>query len=216
MLKKMFALLTVFVLLLISGGNSASAIDLGDRKATVAVILDTPDGMFSEPEKVYATFQQSLDKIFANTSRYEFMSMDDTSSYVQMYREENDLVSNVETASGDVVVREQPLKKEDYGKICNHFNADYMIYARVTSSVPRVSGGFFSASQNVNVTMDFRIWEGAKNDFVYTKRTSTTGKSTTIYAGGFGSSTHAVEKGLKKGLQELEKDAAKINSAMID
>ncbi len=51
----------------------------------------------------------------------------------------------------------KPLKKDDYDKICKHFNTNYMIYTRVTTSVPRVSGGFFSASQSVNVTMTFRI-----------------------------------------------------------
>lgn len=215
MLRKLFGMFAVAIILLMSNGNSASAFDLGGEKATVAVILDTPDGMFSEPEKVYTTFQETLNKIFANSSRYEFLAVGDTASYIQMYREENDLIVNVDNgvSNSDSI---KPLKKEDYDNICKHFNADYMIYARVTTSFPRVSGGFFSASQSVNVTMDFRIWEGKKTDFVYTKRTSTTGKSTTVYAGGFGSSSHAVEKGLKKGLQEIEKDAAKIKAAMVD
>ena len=209
-------LFVLAAMLLIFNGNSASALDLGGEKATVAVILDTPDGMFSEPEKVYESIQQSLDKIFAGTSRYDIMSIDETNSYVQIYREENELVSDVETGMGQVYVNRIMLKKEDMDNLCKHFDADYVIYTRVSSTMPRFSGGFISASQKVNVTLDFRIWGNKKGDFIYTKRTATTGTSTTFYAGGIGSSSHAVEKGLKKGLQAIEKDAAKIKAAMID
>ena len=120
--RKVCSVFVLAAMLLIINGNSASALDLGGDKATVAVILDTPDGMFSEPEKVYESIQQSLDKIFAGTSRYEFMSINDTSSYIQLYREENDLIVNVDNgvSNSDSV---KPLKKDDYDKICKHFDA---------------------------------------------------------------------------------------------
>ena len=82
--------------------------------------------------------------------------------------------------------------------------------------MPRFSGGFMSASQKVNVTLDFRIWSDKKADFVYTKRAMTTGTSTTVYVGGMGSSSHAIEKGLKKGLKEIEKDSVKIKTSMTE
>lgn len=101
-------------------------------------------------------------------------------------------------------------------EICKHFGADYVIYMRMTNSMPRYYGGFWTAGQKVNVVLDFRIWSDKKEDYVYAKRTTTTGSSNTFYVGGMGSSSHAVEKGLKKGLQEIEKDASKIRLAMVE
>lgn len=88
-----------------------------------------------------------------------------------------------------------------------------MIYIRVSSTAPEISTGFFSASQKVNVTMDFRIWSDSAKDFSYMKRTTSTGSSTAIYAG-IGSATKALEDGLKKGLTEIEKDKVKIRKLM--
>ena len=48
----------------------------------VAVILDTPAGMFSDPEKVYETVQTSLDNIFGTS--YEIMPLGESDSYVQI------------------------------------------------------------------------------------------------------------------------------------
>ena len=169
----------------------------------IAILLDTPTGMFSEPEKVYATIQESLDKIFQGSPQYNILPIGETDSYVQIYREENDLTVNVDTGYTGVAQRDLSLKKEDVNKICKHFGADYVIYTRVTTTAPRMSMGFMSMGQK------------DKSDFTYTKRTMTTGSSKTIYAGGMGSSSHAVEKGLKKGLQEIEKDSLKIKTAMI-
>ena len=216
MVKNLLSIFFMVAIIIIATNNPAYAIELGSEKSKVAVVLDTPGGMFSEPEKVYETLQQSLDTIFQGTSQYQILPIGETDSYVQIYREENDLTATVETPMGGTYTRNEMLKKEDIETICKHFDADYMIYVKVSSSTPRFSGGFMSASQKVNVTLDFRVWSNKKSDFAYTKRAMTTGTSTTVYAGGFGSSSHAVEKGLKKGLKEIEKDALKIKSAMID
>lgn len=206
MLKKIFStLLTVAMILAVANGQA-----FAEKK--VAIILDAPTGMFSEPEKVYAAVQDTLDKILNKSRDFEILPIDDTSSYVQIYREENDLVSTVTTEG---VAVESFLKKDDVDKICKHFESDYIIYTRVSTTIPKVSVGLFSASQKVNVVLDFRVWSDAKQDFSYTKRTTTTGSSTAVYAG-IGSASRAVDKGLKKGLQEVEKDASKVRAAMDD
>lgn len=204
MLKKFLATLFTAVLILAVANSQAFA------ASRVAIILDAPTGMFSEPEKVYASVQATLDKILKNSYEYEIVPIDETASYVQIYREENDLVSTVTTEG---VAVEAFLKKEDVDKICKHFGSDYIIYTRVSTTIPKVSVGLFSASQKVNVVLDFRVWSDRKQDFTYTKRTTTTGSSTAIYAG-LGSSSRAVDKGLKKGLQEVEKDPSKVRAAM--
>ena len=216
MYKRLFSVLIAVAIVLIAAQSPTYAIDLGGEKSKVAVVLDTPGGMFSEPEKVYTTLQESLDNIFQGSSQYNILPIGETDSYVQIYREENDLTSIVETPMGGNFTQNVMLKKEDIDSICKHFEADYMIYVKVSSSTPRFSGGFMSASQKVNVTLDFRVWSNKKSDFIYTKRAMTTGTSTTVYAGGFGSAGHAVEKGLKKGLKEIEKDSTKIKTSMIE
>ncbi|MBR1580175.1 MAG: hypothetical protein IJ668_06725 [Selenomonadaceae bacterium] len=208
MFKRLLSMLVFAMLFVAATINPASA------NTTVAVVLDTPAGMFSEPEKVNATFKETLDKIFTNSPNYTFLPMEDANAYIQIYREEHDLITSMNNESGFATLK--PLKKEDYDNICKYFGADYLIYANVTSSIPTFSGGFFSASQSVNVVTDFRVWSNSKADFAYMKRVSAKGKSTTIYAGGIGSSTHAIEKGLKKDLQELEKESSKIRSAMTE
>ena len=198
MFKNLLSIVLAAMMIVVTS-NVAFAAD-SDGKTTVAVVLDTPGGMFSEPEKVYATIQESLDKIFQSSPQYKILPIGETDSYVQIYREENDLTVNVDTGHTGVAQRDLSLKKEDVNKICKHFGADYVIYTRVTTTAPRMSMGFMSMGQKVNVTLDFRVWSDNKSDFTYTKRAMTTGSSKTIYAGGMGSSSHAVEKGLKKRL----------------
>ena len=208
MIKKIFTAAFILLILLTVGNANVSAADT--EKFKVAVILDAPVGMFSKPEKVYSTVKKTLDNIFKGSSFYEIIPIEETDPYVQIYREENDLVGAV-TPQGVAV--EAFLKKEDLDKICTHFESRYLIYIRVSSTAPEISTGFFSASQKVNVTMDFRVWADADKDFSYVKRTTATGTSTAIYAG-IGSASKALEDGLKKGLVEVEKDKIKIRKAM--
>lgn len=215
MLRKLFSSL-LFAVMLCSLSHQVYAVDLNDNKITVAVVLDTPGGMFSEPEKVYTTVQESLDNIFKGSAQYKILPIGETDSYVQIYREENNLTVNMDTEITGVAQRDLSLKKTDINKICKHFEANYIVYTRVTSTAPRVSIGFMSAGQKVNVTLDFRIYSDKKADFVYMKRAMTTGSSKTIYAGGMGSSSRAVEKGLKKALEEIEKDSTKIKNSMME
>lgn len=204
MLKKIFSSLCLAVMVLVFVNGQAFA------QKKVAILLDAPTGMFSEPEKVYAAVEKTVNNILKNSSEYEILPIDDTASYLQIYREENDLLTTVTTEG---VAVEAFLKKDDIEKICKHFDSDYVIYTRVSSTTPKVAVGLFSTSQKVNVIMDFRVWSESKQDFSYTKRTTTTGSSTAIYAG-VGSSSRVLDKGLKKGLQEVEKDADKVRAAM--
>ena len=133
----------------------------------------------------------------------------------KFYREEHDMVYTADIDdSTQTSTRNLLLKKEDVNNICKHFSTPHLIYIRVTSTAPTLSGGWFTTSQKVNMTMDFRIWSDAKGDFTYTKRAMAKGTSTTVYAGGIGSASHAIVKALKKGLAEVEKDSVKIKSSM--
>ena len=204
MLRKIFSVLCMATIILLAANSHASA-------AKVVVILDAPTGTFTEPEKVYSMVETSLGKILQNSSEYEILPPSDTENYVQIYREEHDMISSSGADEGQH--DEKWLKKDDINNICTHFGGDYTIYIRVTSTAPKVSVGLFSASQKMNVVTDFRVWSNVARDFAYMKRATTTGSSTAIYAG-IGSSSRALEKALNKGLQEIEKDAAKIREAM--
>ena len=214
MLKKVFSILCMAAVILFAAVPQAQA--MGDIK--VGVILDTPAGNFSEPEKVYTTTQASLDVIFKNATQFDIMDVSECDSYVQIYREENGLAAAYDDTNYSTNQRDLTFKKEDLAKMTNHLNTDYLVYIRVSTTNPRSTGGVFTSGQKVNVVTDFRIWSRAKNDFVYLKRATTTGSSNTVNIGvfgrGSGSSEHAVEKGLKKCMQEIEKDATKIRASM--
>ena len=214
MLKKMFSILCLATIILFSA--SPQALAMGDIK--VGVILDTPAGNFAEPEKVYNTTQASLDAIFKNDTQFEVMPVSECDAYVQIYREENGLAATYDDTNYSTAQRDLTFKKEDVAKMCNHFESNYLIYIRVSTTDPRSTGGVFTSGQKVNVITDFRIWSRAKNDFIYLKRATTTGSSNTVnisvFGRGSGSAEHAVEKGLKKCMQEIEKDASKIKAAM--
>ena len=214
MLKKIFSILCMVAVIVFAASSQALA--AGDVK--VGVILDTPAGNFAEPEKVYTTVQESLDVIFKNATQFEIMPVSECDAYVQIYREENGLAATYDDTNYSTAQRDLTFKKEDLAKMAKHFNSDYLVYIRVSTTNPRRTGGVFTSGQKVNVITDFRIWSTAKNDFSYMARKTTTGSSDTvnisIFGRGSGSAEHAVEKGLKKGLEEVEKDKAKILAAM--
>lgn len=205
MIKRVFSVLCMAAVILFAAHSQAYA-------AKIVILLDAPTGTFTEPEKVYSLVETSLGKILGNTSEYEIMPPSDTENYIQIYREEHDMISS--SGADEGAHDEKWFKKEDINNICNHFGGNYVIYIRVTSTAPKHSVGLFSQSSKMNVVTDFRVWSDVKKDFAYMKRATTTGSSTAIYMGS-GSSSRALEKALTKGLQEIEKDAAKIREAMI-
>ena len=180
------------------------------QAAQICVVLDTPASSFAAPEKVYKAVQDSLDKMFAN-SRSEIMPISETDAYVQLYREQHgqayDSDNGVITSTGK---RYLSLNPEDLVNIANHFNSDYLIYIRVTSSAPDTTYGFLTVGKKVNVILDFRVWSTAKNDFVYLNRYITSGSSNAFYIGS-GSSSKAVDDALNKGLKQVQEDSKIIN-----
>jgi len=181
---------------------------------SLSVVLDTPAGYFSEPEKVYETVQKSLDKIFKGAP-FEVKSVSECDAYVQIYREENGLAGASDTEDGGKFNRDLTFKKADLAKMCDYFQDKNLVYIRVSTTDPRHTGGIFTSGVKINVILDFRIWDNEKKDFVYIKRATTKGGSDTVNLGGIfgrgsGSTENAVEEGLKKGLKEIEKDKAKI------
>lgn len=213
MLKKIFTALCMAAVIVFAAQTQASA-------TAVSVVLDTPAGNFNEPEKVYETTQASLDVIFKNNPQFEVMDVSECDAYVQIFREENGLAATTDDTYLPDAKRDLTFKKEQVATMCNHFNTDYLVYIRVSTTAPRSTGGVFTSGKKINVITDFRIWSRAKNDFVYLKRATTTGSSNTVNIGmfgrGSGSAEHAVEKGLKKCMQDIEKDKNKIIAAMSE
>ena len=206
MLKKIFSVLCMATVILFAATSQVAA-------AKIVIISDTPTGTFSEPEKAYKAIENTLSKILGKNSGHEIIPAGETESYVQIYREEHDLIQSTGAEQGSYI--EQYLKMKDLDNICQYYGGDYIVYTRVTSTIPKIAIGVFSASQKVNVVLDFRVWSNSTKDFTYRRRFTTTGSSTAVYAG-LGSSTRALEKGLRKGLQEVEKEASKVRAAMVD
>lgn len=207
-MQKFFFTLFMTLVFTIFAGNQASA------AASLSVVLDTPAGYFSEPEKVYETVQKSLDKIFKGAP-FEVKSVSECDAYVQIYREENGLAGASDTEDGGKFNRDLTFKKADLAKMCDYFQDKNLVYIRVSTTDPRHTGGVFTSGVKINVILDFRIWDNEKKDFVYMKRANTKGGSDTVNLGGIfgrgsGSTENAVEEGLKKSLKEIEKDKAKI------
>ena len=206
MFKKIFSALCLATVILLAA-NQAEA--YGAPK--IILIVDSPTWTFSDPEKAYVEVEESLEKIFGETHPYKLVPREETEAYVQIYREEHDLITSTEAEEGKDI--ETYLKKKDFYNICTYFDSDYIIYARVTNTSPQNSEGFATKSKKTNVVLDFRVWSNAKKDFPYYKRVTSKGSSTAFLRGS-ASASRALKKGLRKGLREVEKDASKILAAM--
>lgn len=192
MLRKIFSAAVLAASILLAGTvSAATSVEVQEA----AVILEPPVESFTQPEKVRAAVQQTVDKIFRNASGFEIQSFDETAGAIQIYREENELEG-----------AESFLKKSDVSKICKNLGSDFVIYLRTSSSEVQSSDPI---SSKVNVVLDFRVWSNKKQNFTYSKRVTMTG---TGY--GYGAAADALVEGLKKCLQEVDKDAGKIRAAM--
>ena len=156
---------------------------------------------------------------------YERMHMDDSTQHtlvptadsdaiVQIYREEKGAAISSDMEIAGVQQRDIVLTQDDFAKLSEQLGADYIIYFRVTSSMPTISVGFFSSGQKTNVTTDFRIWDKTTGKYVFAKRYQTTGSSSSVLSYGFGSSANAVKDGLNKALEQIDKDKATIVSCV--
>ena len=200
--------------------------------AQINTIIDTGSGMFAEPEKVYQEIDKHVKSWFfpsedeqKKLTLYERMHMDDSTRHtlvptadsdaiVQIYREEKVAAISSDMEIAGVQQRDIVLTQDDFAKLSEQLGADYIIYFRVTSSMPTISVGFFSSGQKTNVTTDFRIWDKTTGKYVFAKRYQTTGSSSSVLSYGFGASANAVKDGLNKALEQIDKDKATIVSCV--
>lgn len=193
----------------------------------INTIVDTGSGMFAEPEKVYGQIDDTLKSWFFPSEKemkkmtfsqkhilktgeqIVLVPISESDGIVQIYREEKGAaVSSDEKVTG-TNARNITITKEDLAKLSKELGSDYIMYFRVTNTIPTVSVGFMSAGQKTNVTTDFRVWDAKKENYVFVKRYVTTGSSSSFYLGA-GSASNAVEDGLEKALKQIDKDKDKI------
>ena len=104
MLRKIFSALCMAAVIVFAAHSQASA-------TAVSVVLDTPAGNFSEPEKVYETTQASLDVIFQNNPNFEVMDVSECDAYVQIFREESGLAATTDDTYVSDASRDLTFKK---------------------------------------------------------------------------------------------------------
>ncbi len=195
--------------------------------AQINMIIDTSSGAFAEPEKVYEQIDETVRGWFfpseeemksmtfserqaLKNSSHVLVPIADSDATVQIYREENGLVANYDYMVAGVQARDMSMSKDDLANLSTKLGADYILYFRITNSMPTFSGGFMSAGQKVNVVTDFRVWDAKQKNYTFVKRYQTKGSSSTFYAGGAGSTTRAIEKGLKKALEQIDEDKGEV------
>ncbi len=194
--------------------------------AQINTIIDTGSGMFAEPEKVYNEIDNTVKGWFCPSEEeqrnmtfserqalrevsHTFVPTSDSDAIVQIYREEKGSTVNSDEMVTGTQSRDVSMTKEDLTNLSKELGADYIIYFRVTNTVPTTSIGFMSAGQKTNVTTDFRIWNAKEEKYAFVKRYQTTGSSSSFYVG-MGSASKAVKDGLEKALKQISADKAKI------
>lgn len=181
--------------------------------AQINTIIDTGSGMFAEPEKVYTEIDNAVKGWFPAKSGHTFVPTSDSDAIVQIYREEKGSTINSDEMVAGTQARDVSMTKDDLAHLSNELGSDYIIYFRVTNTVPTFTTGFMSAGQKTNVTTDFRIWDVKGAKYAFVKRYQTTGSSSSFYMGA-GSASNAVKNGLEKALKQISADKAKIVAAV--
>lgn len=195
--------------------------------AQINTIVDTGSGMFAEPEKIYNEIDETLKSWFLPSEKemkemtfsqrmalkkgeqHVLVPISESDAIVQIYREEKGAAVSTDQMVTGMQARDITITKEDLANLSAELGSDYIMYFRVTNTVPTVSVGFMSAGQKTNVTTDFRVWDAKQQKYVFVKRYVTTGSSSSFYAG-VGSASNAVKDGLEKALKQINKDKAKI------
>lgn len=199
----------------------------GAEAAQINTIIDTGSGMFAEPEKVYKEIDETINSWF-NLSAEEMKKLTfkermalksngehtlvpaaDSDAIVQIYREEKGIAVSSDQMVTGMQVRDTTMTKEDMANLCTELGADYIIYFRVTNTMPTMTSGFMSIGMKTNVTTDFRVWSAKEARYTYAKRYITTGSSSSFYMG-VGSASNAVKDGLEKALEQIDEDKAAI------
>lgn len=198
--------------------------------AQINMIVDSGSGMFAEPEKVYETIDETVrDWFFPSEEEMKSMTFSErralkeanhvlipcseSDAVVQIYREEKGMtVSYDDSMVSGMQARDMGMTKQDMTNLSEELGADYILYFRVTNSIPRVSMGFWTAKQTVNVVTDFRVWDAKQKQYTFIKRYQNKGKSSVVPGHDYDS--RAVEKGLKKALEQINEDKDKIIAAI--
>ena len=206
---------------------AASLFSVSVEAAQINTIVDTGSGMFAEPEKIYSEIDETIKGWFFPSSEetkkltftqrqalnngksHILVPISDSDAIVQIYREEKGAAMSSDQMVTGTQARDMTITKDDLSKLSQELKADYIMYFRVTNTVPTVSIGFMSAGQKTNVTTDFRVWDNAQKNYVFVKRYVTTGSSSSFYVG-LGSSSNAVKDGLEKALKQIDKDKSQI------
>lgn len=205
----------------------ASLFSVSVEAAQINTIVDTGSGMFAEPEKIYSEIDETIKgwffpsseekkkltftqrQVLNNGKSHILVPVSDSDAIVQIYREEKGTAMSSDQMVTGMQARNMIITKADLAKLSKDLKADYILYFRVTNTVPTISVGFFSAGQKTNVTTDFRVWDAAQQNYVFVKRYVTTGSSSSFYAG-VGSASNAVKDGLEKALKQIDKDKSQI------
>lgn len=206
---------------------AASMYATSAEAAQINTIIDTGSGMFAEPEKIYTEIDETIKGWFfpsdeamkemtfserlalKQQEQHVLVPTSESDAIVQIYREEKGSAVNADEMVTGTQARDITMTKADFANLSKELGADYIMYFRVTNTVPTISVGFMSAGQKTNVTTDFRVWDAKKGNYVFVKRYVTTGSSSSFYAG-VGSASNAVKDGLEKALKQIDKDKSKI------
>jgi hypothetical protein len=199
MLKKIFSIVLMLVTISFSANCHANP---QETWKSVAVILDAPDGMFDDSEKMY--------KQVYNTSAYLFDKPQifalkpDCYHWIKAYREMKKITSK--------------FSREDIRKITQGLGLDYSVYVSIGNSFITVykedSNGNLIKSNEYATVLDFRLWSQNEDDFVYKKRVQLSNASLKFndrYSRRNRQNTvHFSEEQLKNGLQEIRLDKENI------
>lgn len=198
--------------------------------AQINMIVDSGSGMFAEPEKVYETIDETIKGWFfpseeemksmtfserraLKNNNHVFVPTADSDAIVQIYREEKEMTVNYDDSMiNGMQARDIGMTKQDLMNLSEELGADYIFYFRVTNSIPRISMGVWTMKQTVNVVTDFRVWDAKQQQYTFIKRYQNKGKSSVV--AGHDYDSRAVEKGLKKALEQIGEDKDKIIAAI--
>ena len=209
---------------------AVSMFAISAEAAQINMIVDSGSGMFAEPEKVYETIDETVNSWFF-PSEEELKSMtfserralkdasivlipcSESDAVVQIYREEKGMtVSYDDSMINGAQALDMGMTKQDLINLSEELGADYILYFRVTNSIPKMSIGFWTMKQTVNVVTDFRVWDAKQQQYSFIKRYQNKGKSSVVAGNDYDS--RAVKKGLKKALEQITEDKDKIIAAI--
>ena len=137
---KIYLLLIIFSMFLMNIGNTALAAN--KKIVNIAVVLDEIHMIQGSPESMTPVLdskylipivQNTMDKIFNDTNKYSLQPLEKTVGYALTYRQENKLMQYTDFSeeSTQTLIGSLQNKAGALENICKHFDADYLIYAKI-------------------------------------------------------------------------------------